>query len=73
MAQIILYKSRAHSFLQFGCERCGVQEGVSVCLLAYFNIGNLIVFTASRKGLVVGRVVVKIRMRREYINSIGVL
>lgn len=44
-----------------------------ISLFAYFKIGNLSVFTASRKAPVVERVVVKIRKRREFINSIGFL
>ena len=47
--------------------KCGIQEGVFICLLAYFKIGNLSVFTASRKASVVERVVVKIRKRRDII------
>lgn len=43
------------------------------CLLAYFRIGNWSVFTASRKAPVAEKVVVKIRKRREFINSIGFL
>lgn len=45
----------------------GIQEGVFICLLAYFKIGNVSVFTASRKPSVVERVAVKIRKRKDII------